>query len=121
MGCLVENESVSVQYGDPMAIVVADLEAAQVAVLAFPSAATVVAPVAASAAETRRLTHGLYKHPREFAATIVAQDRQEGSAAGKVGGSSSFEPSSHLRKTKPLCGSSGLAMSGLARNPEDPD
>lgn len=120
MGCLFENESVPVQYGDPMAIVVADLEAAQVAVLAFPSAATVVAPVAASAAETRRLTHGLYKHPREFAATIVAQDRQEGSTASKIG-RSSFEPSSHLRKTKPLCGSSGLAMSGLARNPEDPD
>ena len=63
---------------------VADLEAAQVAVLACPLAAMAAAPVAAPATATKRLTHGLYKHPRESGATIVAEELQSGSATSKV-------------------------------------
>lgn len=82
--CRFEKESVPAEYADPRAILVADLEAAPVAALAFPSAAMVAAPVAGSAIATRRLTHGWYKHPRESGATIVAQGLQTGSTASKV-------------------------------------
>lgn len=82
--CALKNESVPAEPADQRAILVADLEAAPVAALAFPSAVMVAGPVAAFAAGTRRLGHGSYKHPRVSAATIAAQELQAESAASKV-------------------------------------
>ena len=120
MRCLCQIELVPAEYADRREISIAGPEAAPVAVLAFRPEAGAAAWVAASAIATMRLTHGSCMHLRGSGVSIAALEPQPNSAANKLREESSFEPLSNLRRTKPLCGSSGLAVSGLARAPEDP-